>query len=222
MEGPATTSLAYPAAPGIARGVAEIVANLIAVVARLFLKNPRLILLTVPLANRLNRAVRQFHRLAARLAAGKRPRRPPQSSPRRPREQRGQAEVGEARAHPVPLRPRLPTTHGWLIRAGGWEVAAFGSQLEYLLAQPDVAQLLAEIPAAARLLRPIRWMLGYAPRHSLMRKRATPTPRKRPRKAGRKHAAARRRQAAAPFPRLPSLPNLPWLLPKKRHRKTRP
>jgi hypothetical protein len=79
---------------------------------------------------------------------------------------------GGVKAPPNPARvaPRAPypTTYGWLIREGGWQVAGFASQLEYLCAQPDVARLLAEVPEAARILHPIRWMLGYAPRESLI------------------------------------------------------
>ena len=60
-------------------------------------------------------------------------------------------------------RVRLPGARGWLVRALGWEVAGFGSQLEALIAEPEMQALLARVPAAGRLLRPLCRMLGVSP-----------------------------------------------------------
>jgi hypothetical protein len=68
------TPLLRALAPDVARRVGMIVAGLLAVVARRFLREPKLIGLSVPLWNRLNRAVRRFGRVMARLAAGRPPR----------------------------------------------------------------------------------------------------------------------------------------------------
>ena len=60
-------------------------------------------------------------------------------------------------AVPTPARPvrLLPTGRAWLLRALGWEVAVYGSQLQALLADPATAELLARVPAAARILHPV-------------------------------------------------------------------
>jgi len=133
-------------APDLARRVGLILAALAALLARRFLREPRLVALIVPLWTRLNRSAGRFERLMARLAAGKlpRPRRPGRSGPHR----RGAT---------------LPSGRGWLVRALGHEAAGCASQLEHLLAEPGVADLLAAAPAAQRILNPLRHMLGVGP-----------------------------------------------------------
>jgi hypothetical protein len=49
----------------------------------------------------------------------------------------------------------LPQRFGWLVRSGGYRAAGFGSQLQTVLAMPDMADLLAASPQAVRLLRPL-------------------------------------------------------------------
>ena len=137
-------------APDLARRVGLILAALAAIVARRFLREPRLVALIVPLWNRLNRTASRFERLMARLAAGTLP------APRR-------AAARRVRPLPVPRRAGLPTGRGWLVRALGPEAAACASQLEHLLAEPGVAELLAAAPAARRVLGPLRHMLGVGP-----------------------------------------------------------
>ena len=61
-------------------------------------------------------------------------------------------------------RVRLPSGRAWLLHALGWEVAGYGSQLETLLAEPAMVALLAEVPAVGRIIRPLRRMLGMAPK----------------------------------------------------------
>ena len=205
----------YPSAPEVARRVAVIIASLIPIIGKHFNPNPRLLPLGLPLVRRLNRAVQQFTRLMARLAAGKLP---------KPRTRR----VGCRRQPTIPgPRPNrlLPGSHAWLQRILGWEGNVCASQLEFLLAQPEVAQLLAEVPAAARILHPIRWILGFiqpAPRRrkaSSLRKQGPRKPKRRsceslPLRTG----TGGNPDSSSPSPYAPGRkvwPTLPWLLPKK-------
>ena len=144
---PTPTSLL---APDLARRVGVIVAALAALIARRFLAEPRLVALIIPLWNRLTLSARRFERLMARLAAGRLP------IPRR-------CTVRSVRPVPPPHRTGLPTGRGWLVRALGYEAVGYASQLEHLLAEPGVADLLAAAPAAQRILRPLRHMLGVGP-----------------------------------------------------------
>ncbi len=50
---------------------------------------------------------------------------------------------------------RLPRKFGWLVRAGGYQAAGFGSQLQAVLRAPEMAELLAESAQARRVLRPL-------------------------------------------------------------------
>jgi hypothetical protein len=93
----------------------------------------------------------RFARLAARIAARKyRPRRPPETPRRRePRKPRGPN--------------RLPQTFAWLVKLVP-EAASYGSQLQFLLAEPEMAALLAAAPTAMRRpLRSLCRMLGVQP-----------------------------------------------------------
>ncbi len=141
---PALPALSAPlraAAPGLAVRLAMILAGLAALIARAYLRHPTRAALILPLWKRLTRAARRFTALAARLAAG-RPAKP--SKPGRPG------------TRPTPF----PTRHGWLVHDLRHEAAHFTAQLEALLAEPLAAELLANSPAAARILRPLCHMLG--------------------------------------------------------------
>ncbi len=85
--------------------------------------------------------------LAARIEAGRHRRYPSRRPPRRPAPPR-------RRAPPV-----LPHGPAWLVRLVP-EAAASGSQLSYLLAEPEMAALLDAAPQMRRLLRPLGRMLG--------------------------------------------------------------
>ncbi len=98
---------------------------------------------------RLLRLSGRFARLAARVAAGT-------ASPRRPASPRRAA----GRSRP-PYR-RLPRGFAWLPRQVP-EAAAYGSQLRHLLADPEMAALIAAAPQAGRLLRPLCRTLGIRP-----------------------------------------------------------
>jgi hypothetical protein len=49
----------------------------------------------------------------------------------------------------------LPRRLGWLVRAGGHRASVFGVQIETLLRSPEMTELLAAAPQAARILRPL-------------------------------------------------------------------
>jgi hypothetical protein len=49
----------------------------------------------------------------------------------------------------------LPRRFGWLVQAGGYRAAGFGSQLQTVLNAPEMAALLAASPQAVRLLKPL-------------------------------------------------------------------
>lgn len=111
-------------------------------VAWRFLKNPRLVLLIVPLWRRLTRISRRFEQAVLR---------PGKMRVARP----GRAAANKARAAP------LPRKRGWLVGELGSEAAAYGSQLAHVLAGPEMQALIAAVPGAGRVLRPVCRMLGY-------------------------------------------------------------
>jgi hypothetical protein len=136
--------------PDFAHRLRLILTTLAALIARRFLREPRLVALIVPLWSRLNRAARRFERLMGSLAAGRLPK-PRKSGPGGPH----RSVVA------------FPTGRGWLVRALGPEAAACATQLEALLAEPAAAELLVVAPTARRILRPIARMLAigaFAPR----------------------------------------------------------
>ena len=135
------------AAPDCVRSYGVILAGLAAAIARLFLRRPDLVRLTVPLWSWLNRSVRRLERAMTRPVVAARVR---EVAPPRDTGRTAVARVGV----------RLPSRAGWLVREFGWEVAAFGSQLQHLLGQPEMQAALAARPAVGRILRPICRMLG--------------------------------------------------------------
>ena len=153
-------------APEIARRFTTIMASLVALIARAFLRNPRLLPLIVPLYNRLNRAARRFSTLMARVAANKYP------TPRTP--------TGEKRAGTRKPKPPIPTKHAWLILAIPYEAACFAGQLELLLAEHGVAELLAAVPTVQRILNPIRHALSLTPKPPWPKRTRKPAPKRPP------------------------------------------
>jgi hypothetical protein len=149
-------------APDFARRLGLILAGLAALIARRFLREPRLAALIIPLWTRLNRAARRFARLMAGLAAGRLP------PPRRP-------HPGGPRGARV-----FPGGRLWLVRALGHEAAGYLAQLESLLAEPAAAGLLAEVPAARRIVFPLGRLLGLRACAPARRPRAPRPARPRP------------------------------------------
>ena len=185
-------------------GIGVILCNLAALIARRFLRDPFHAALIIPLWQHLTRAAHRLDRLLVRLAAGPLP-------PPRPR---ASNHSGARRKSP------FPATRGWLIRALGFEAAAYASQLEALLADPAAADLL-ENPAARRVLAPIRRMLGISPVP-----RPIPSASAAPASVAPKPPAPPRKAPPRPEP-IPHLPTLdpppkrsrrPWWLPPPRKR----
>jgi hypothetical protein len=113
-------------------------------------------------------------RLAAASAARRRADPPPALPPR------GMPPASPAEAWPAPPRlPALPPPHrlprgfGWLLRLAP-EAAAYGGQVEHLLADPEMAALLAAAPQAGRILRPLCRMLAIRPGPALRAARREP------------------------------------------------
>ncbi len=187
-----------PAALALADRLARLIDGLCkAVAARgpgAFLATPLLVLLW----SRLKQASARILRVAARARAGKRP--TPRATPRYP-----------AAHQPAQTPPRrLPHRAGWLLGPVP-DARAFASQLQYLLAQPDMAALLEAAPGIERLLRPLCRMLGVA--RPKPPPRSTPQSRPAPRKpppapppAREELARWRLRPRRAP----PTAPSTPW------------
>ena len=135
-------------APEMVRRLGLIVGGLAAVIARRFLRDPKFGALVAPLWGWLNRTVQRVGR--APVGAPVRVRAPvaPRVAP------------DDAAGRAVRPRLRLPTGRGWLVQALGWEAAGYGSQLQALLAEPEMQALLDAVPAVGRALRPLGRMLG--------------------------------------------------------------
>jgi hypothetical protein len=209
-------------APDFARRFGWIVAGLYALVGARFLKRPHLVAFTLPLANRLNRAVQRFQRLMALLAAGKLPRqaRAREGSPEPDKSEPATREPTDPTPSPSaalsPSAARLPSRRGWLLRELTWEAAAYRGYLEQLLAEPAMAEVLAAAPSAGRILRPLCRLLGLP--ESLVPKPPSAEPRP-VRKRHRRRPAAPARTAAAPTPAAePARDEVwPWLVPRPRY-----
>ena len=128
-------------APEMVRRLGLIVGGLAAVIARRFLRDPKFGALVAPLWSWLNRTVQRFGRA-----------RPPVATRRQ--------VVRTAPPRDAQARLRLPQGRGWLVQALGWEAAGYGSQLQALLAEPEMQALLDAVPAVGRALRPLGRMLG--------------------------------------------------------------
>lgn len=59
-------------------------------------------------------------------------------------------------------RGRLPLRFGWLMGVMPYEAAGYASQLRTVLAEPEMAALVAALPQARRILGPLCRMLGVA------------------------------------------------------------
>ena len=101
----------------------------------------------------------RLRRMAARFAAAAIPAAPRASRP---------AQSRPALSRPgADGRPRLPGGFGWLIRLSP-AAACHGGQLQRLLADPEMAALLAATPRMARVLRPLCRMLAVEPPPGLL------------------------------------------------------
>ena len=135
-------------APELALRLGAVLAGLVGLIARRFLRMPHLMGFTVLLCGRLGRMARRFERLMTRPARVRAP---------RMRAGRGPASGGDG----VRVRSTgLPSGRGWLVRELGWEAAGYGSQLGHLLDDPAMQALAARVPGIGRILRPLCRMLG--------------------------------------------------------------
>jgi hypothetical protein len=131
--------------------------------------------------NRLHRINAIFQALAALIIAGKLP---PERvcRPRTPRVQSAALvlpEVARLPETPKPVWQLFPCRFGWLCGAvpslaRRFGAAQFGSQLQYLLGDPEMIALIAASPRMRRTLCPLLWMLGIEA--SLIRPPPPPQP----------------------------------------------
>jgi hypothetical protein len=126
---------------------------------------------------RFHRTAARFEFLFTRWCEGRLPA-PRNPAPRNPdAEPRPEREPGAN--DPLPV---LPRQHGWLARLVP-QAETFGTQLRYLLTDPDLATFLAEVPQAGRMLLPLCRMLGVKPlpqMRPLKRPKPAPTPTEQP------------------------------------------
>ena len=144
-----TPILAY--APDLARRVGFIVVKLCLLIAR-DARKPELRRIWWPLCRRLIRIARRFTDLMGCLAG------------QPPHLRRGPHTGGAPHPENLLLHRlfgvRVPTRNGWLPSSLGWEAAEVGWNLEQILADPRAAEILARVPAAARILWPLRNWIG--------------------------------------------------------------
>jgi hypothetical protein len=155
---------------------------------------PALIPIMMLISVRLGRAAQRFERLLARYRAGTLRAPIPRAKSTHPR--------------PPPVRwehpgdawrmLRMPRSHAWLLRHVQ-ETATAKVGLEYLMAEPDFAAVLAAAPQMARIFRPICRLLGV----EMMPEAFRPLPRK-------------PRPKPAPPPELPPLRWRGYEIPKGR------
>ena len=120
----------------------------------------------------LSGRIRRFAALVARVRAGVD--RKPAATPR-PARTPVTPVGGPVSERPVPERPVLPRRRGWLLPLIP-NAPFYASQLRVLLAQPDMAELIALAPTLGRILRPMARMLAVELPPSLQR---PPGPRRR-------------------------------------------
>ena len=126
----------------LAQRLGLILGALAALIARAFLRRPKLAGLIVPLWQVLTHIAPRFARaLTQAPRAARAPRHSPTPAARKP-------------------AMRLPSGRGWLVRELGYEGVAYMSQLQHLLDDPEMRAALTAMPAAQRVLRSVCRMLG--------------------------------------------------------------
>ncbi len=131
-------------APALALRFAELVAGLIAVIARVFYRHPTRFQVILPLCLWLERTRNRLAKVMHKLESGTLRARKPQ--------------VGGKSSGKSPVA--FPRRRDWLLVDLKHEGAYYAQRLEALLTEPDIAQLVATTPQAQRLLRPLCHMLG--------------------------------------------------------------
>jgi len=174
------------AAPALGASMCAILMALAALVAHAFLRDPFHVALINPLWTRITRAARRFDRLMARVAAGTE-----QPRPSRPASRPDPCLAVRSGRRPV---VSLPNRTAWLTVALSHHGAGRRSQIEHLLADPRTAEIIAAVPQAVSLLRPICRILGIS--HPAI----PPRPRRQPSAP----SAAPAEPARTPAPRRPA------------------
>ncbi len=128
--------------------------------------HPAVMDLAARLWNRLTEAAERFAAIAAHPVARSR-RRPAAPAPlpedARPEDTRPEDTLP---ARPAAPRRTLPRGLGWLARMAP-ETVPSGIEFAYLLAQPEMMELLAAAPRLWRVLRPLCRMFGITPPEAL-------------------------------------------------------
>ncbi len=163
---PAVTGLS----PSLAQRMALIIAGLCQAVAVRGARNRAMQPATILIWTRLRRMVARFDALVARARAGSQAGAPVCADPPAPASHPpaagalgpGAAAVRSPRRLPHRLPHRLPRGFAWLIRLVP-EAAVYGSQVQHLLGDPELAALLAAEPKLGRILRPLCRMLAIRP-----------------------------------------------------------
>ena len=95
--------------------------------------------------------------------------------------------TARARGKTAGRGPALPRRFGWLVVAGKHQAVGYGSQLQHLLGEPEMAAMLEQYPQARRVLRPLLRALAVElpwtvtpPRPSVPRKPRNPRPQPEP------------------------------------------
>ncbi|MBV8524762.1 MAG: hypothetical protein JOY71_22035 [Acetobacteraceae bacterium] len=145
---------------GLSDRLALIVAGLREVLAAHMARDRSAVAVLFLAWTRLGRLASRFEALVRAVRAGRLPSGP---SPR----VQAAADFGLPRLEGLPQPFRLPGGFGWLIRLVPG-AAVYGSQVQYLLADPEMAALLASAPQAGRILRPLCRMLGVRPGPGLL------------------------------------------------------
>jgi hypothetical protein len=166
----------------ISQAFDSIVAALCDVVAVHCEKNRAVVPIFRLLWARFHRTAARFEALFTRWCEGRLP------APRNPAPQNSHAQNPHDQPRPDrepgandPL-PVLPRRHGWLASLVP-QAEVFGTQLRYLLTDPDLATFLAEVPQAGRMLLPLCRMLGVKPLPQMLplkRPKPAPTPTEQP------------------------------------------
>ncbi len=199
-----------PVGPSLSDRFGRIVAGLRYAVAAHSSLHHDLTPLMMLLWARLGRMDARFQALVARVRAGLPAPAPRKTSPSAtPRRQTTRPAAS----------PRLPQSYAWLVRLMLHIAAGYGSQLQYLLNDPEMPALLAAEPRLGRILRPLCNMLAVRPipnlptppRRARVPRRVTP-PRSAETATGKASTPARSRpppRPGAPGPRA-RLPSDPW------------
>jgi hypothetical protein len=142
---------------------AQIMAGLMQAVAEKIADYPWTAPMVMYVWRRLHRINAIFQAVAAQIAAGKLP--PERVCWPRAAGIRSAVPALPDPAAPIPVWKLFPYRFAWLCGAvpslaRRFGAAQFGSQLQYLLADPEMMALIAASPRMRRTLRPLLWMLG--------------------------------------------------------------